>query len=241
VGRALRLLVAFVGATATARLALHEWAPGYDIRRSWVVALVVLLAALAVLEPIAVVVRRSVDPLTEKDKAALDILVKAALVQVIDHCRADYKRTAVNVYLVRRTWSRPIQREQLRVFRLRLAASPSASSIRWTKGKGLIGLVWATQSEQAVNIQSLYRSIPQPCSPAVWDQQPEEVRLGMSYAEYVQVAGYGVIVGVPINDRTGRYRGCVSMDTPEDYDDRVYEIEVTSALQFVANTVAAWL
>lgn len=233
----LRLVLAVVGAYIAARLALHEYQhDDFAMADHWVTRHVIVLAVAAIASPVADLLTRWQQPVPAKHQPLVDQALQGALVEIVDTCSADYKRIGVNAFLVRRTVLHPLSGVQKRIARLRMSASPPPSAITWTKGKGVIGSCWLRKTEVAVNLRKQYKPL-HGCTEEEWLAAPADVKQGLTYKEFQQVRGYGIIVASPMIDVKGRYRGCVSVDSPEAYDGLIFDDDVREVLQVAARTV----
>jgi hypothetical protein len=90
--------------------------------------------------------------------------------------------------------------------------------VPWAPGKGVIGASVAHGETVAVDLAQLYRDLGSPAADE-WSQVPADVRLGLSYGEYLDVRDkYFVVVSTPvIDDLGGRTKvwGCVALDGPD--------------------------
>lgn len=112
-----------------------------------------------------------------------------------------------------------------RVERLRLSGWPRRSHVGWTRDKGIIGLCWRERCDVGLNCFEEYAELlafddagrPQgvSCTKEHWDTEvPEEVKLGLTYEEFKQIAGkYGAVVVTPmfVDDE---FVGVVTLDVP---------------------------
>lgn len=121
-------------------------------------------------------------------------------------------RLGRKVFGSRRTLFSPKLR---RVERFRLGGGlPSA--IKWTYGRGVVGLCWEKSMVVSFDSFKHYGSLLN-CTQVDWEETVgEEVKMGMSFAEFERIRGkYGAVVAAPMltlddND----FLGCVSMDVP---------------------------
>ena len=108
-------------------------------------------------------------------------------------------------------WSRP---HLERTLRLRLADVPQASNVRWTRGKGTIGLCWEIDKPQHkywLPIAQKYGRSDM--TQAQFEQVRADVAMGMSFEEFRAIVDkYAEIKAVPVKDPEGLIVGVLSVD-----------------------------
>jgi len=149
-----------------------------------------------------------------------DISLTAAAWAIVDQVGGplDFRDLGVAVYRLGRVWWSPFRPQLLRLHRVRASHRPTASRVTWRPGKGVIGACVTKGEVVAVDLAQMYRDLGRPTE-AEWPAVPEEIRLGLSYEEYLDVRDkYGVVIASPLIDDSGTsstVAGCVALDGPE--------------------------
>jgi hypothetical protein len=147
----------------------------------------------------------------------------------------DWKAVGVHAFWIKRTWRHP--RGVLKPIASELLHVSTPSGITWLKGKGAVGLCWDEQRDIGVNLAEDWGPLLG-CTESEWDQAPEAVKYGLTYAEFKRAGEYGAIVVTPIFDsQSHEVRGCVSVDAPEDSYDVLWSSSVREAIQDAAQTI----
>lgn len=177
---------------------------------SWVfVVAVVVTGVSGGLKPIADSVREPRGERRQLYERRVDEILAAAFVKIVRLSGLEFTAIGMHAFLVD-GWRHQTLR---RAGHLRLVRRAVPSEIRWTKGKGVIGVCWATNKLTAIDIHQI-RERALSASAEEWDAQPAEGRLGMTRAEYERSHTSGAIMAVPIVDRRAIFRGVVSLDGP---------------------------
>jgi hypothetical protein len=159
----------------------------------------------------------------ERERSYREILT-STLVAVVDASGADWTRTAVQVFLVRRhlRWKSPFLVEQQdRIARVKLSFSPPPSGIRWTRGKGVIGRCWEARDNIIEDLRVRFGPYID-YTREQWDALDGRDRFGLDFEEFQRTrTWYGIVGAAPILDPKGRFLGCVSLDTPQTCPDVV--------------------
>lgn len=181
-------------------------------RDTWVLVALVITGATPFLQAfIAERGERARRQAVEKEQKFESFLV-SALIDIVNRGRADWQRTSVQMFLVRRRW-RWTRHE--RVARVRLGPRPP-SGVIWSKGKGIVGRVWETRRGHVTNVNAHFTPFADYRESTFMALSPE-VRYGLSYGDFQRLKGkYGVVAAVPIIDRKDRYVGCLTADLPPD-------------------------
>ena len=168
-----------------------------------------------------------------------DLSLTAAAWAIVDQVGGglDFRDLGVAVYRVGRLWWWPFRLRLLRLHRVRASRRPTASHVDWRPGKGVIGTCVARGEVVAVDLAQMYRDLGHPTG-AEWPSVPEEIRLGLSYEEYLDVRGkYGVVIASPLIEDSGTsstIAGCVALDGPEGALDSLSSDEVLGLLNSTA-------
>ena len=122
----------------------------------------------------------------------------------------ELQRRRVPWRLIRR--SGLLRKELVRVSRYRVSALPTASDIRWTKGKGAVGQAWSRATFVAVNLRE-FDARRAALGEVEFSALGIEERNGFSFAEYRKtVEKYDAVAAVPIVTAKGNVVGCLSVD-----------------------------
>lgn len=101
-----------------------------------------------------------------------------------------------------------------RLARERFEPLPLASEVRWTLGKGVIGVCWQSGREQVVQTEKIDQRWGG-CTEEQWRNARADTRMGLPYDDYMKIANkYGTVVAVPIKDRKEHVIGVVTLDGP---------------------------
>jgi len=160
-------------------------------------------------------------------------VLKATQIRLVETAALDWKDVGLHAFMVRRKWPRPWQPVLVRAGRWRLHSTPPVTGVRWTKGKGVIGLCWARMQDVGVDLTKDWGDPAQEMSEDEWHALPAERRYGLTYPEYQRVHNYGAIVASPlIVDDV--FKGCVSVDAPGEGFDALWSDSARSILQDAA-------
>ncbi|KRD07782.1 hypothetical protein ASE48_10115 [Mycobacterium sp. Root265] len=111
-------------------------------------------------------------------------------------------------------WS---EKRLVRIVRLRLSDSPNESNVRWTKGKGAIGVCWqsnvAVHHDRRADAATWGKNGQYPSEAQFADLQDDQKR-GMNREEFIQtIDKYGEILAVPmVTPHKGEQLGVLSVD-----------------------------
>jgi hypothetical protein len=213
--RALVFFLPACGALAAIMVGLArvKW-PSDDFWSSkdqWVVLAIVVSGAIPLLQSgIAELGEKRRRTSLEREDNVRSLLVPS-LVFIVRNCQAPWDLTGVQAYLVTGwLW----RKRQVRVAKVRLVSSPE-SGVRWTKGKGLIGVCWETRTNQIVDLAQPPFSELAGKTKEEWLLIDERTRYGLSFADFQALGSkYGIVAAVPIMSNSGKYIGCVTMDLP---------------------------
>ncbi len=213
---AVKVLVALVAAAVTVLLAL-DGRHVISLPRPSAVAAVVLAAALAAGSTVASAVSEWRRQRASSLEAERDVVLSATGWAIVDMVDLDYRDLGLAVYSVGREVWRPWRPTLTRTHRVRARRRPAASTVRWAPGKGVIGTCVSRGQVVAQDLHAAYDELG-PVTQTQWLGLPDDVRLGLSWAEMEDVRDkYGVVVATPvIDDRgsRGKVVGCVALDGP---------------------------
>jgi hypothetical protein len=237
-GSAIAKTLAAVVAAAAAVLLGLDGGGVLDAPDGLIVAAVVTTAALAAGSTIASAWGEWRRRRLGAQRDLVDIQLTGAAWAIVDQVPdLDYRDLGLAAYRLQRSWWR-LGRERLRrIHRVRASRRPVTSNIRWGPGKGVIGACVSRGEVVAVDLRQLYDDLGEPGA-TEWATLPDDVRLGLSYAEYLDVRDkYDVVVATPVIDDTGgvaKVGGCVSLDGPAGRFDDLTSDEVLSVLAWAA-------
>jgi hypothetical protein len=168
-----------------------------------------------------------------------DIQLTAAAWAIVDQVapQLDYRDLGLAVYRVERIWWWPFRSRLRRLHRVRSSRRPTTSDVRWKPGKGVIGACVARGEVVAVDLTQMYRDLGARTKDE-WPSVPDDVRLGLTWEEYVDVRDkYEVVVASPVIDDSGtrsRVLGCVALDAPDGHFADLTSDEVLGLLNSAA-------
>ena len=172
----------------------------------------------------------------------VEIILDAAAWAVVDQVgpTLDYRDVGIAAYRTQKSRWPPWRPQLRRVHRVRASRRAVSSDVEWRPGKGVIGTCVSKGEVVAVDMARLYADLGHP-SAAEWEQVPEDTRLGLSYAEYLDLRDkYAVVVATPIIDDSGprsRVVGCVAIDGPEGRLGELATDEVLGLLNFAGRAL----
>ena len=146
--------------------------------------------------------------------------VRAALasgyIQLVS-CGVPPTALGMHAYVLRTRLTPPVTRHMWRQESVRLGVSPRRTSIRWTRGKGVIGRAWAENQMVLLNAAEAYGPY-EGCDADTWAQAEIADELNLSYDEFSIVGNrYSTVAAVPVRV-DGEVRGCVVADVLIDAD-----------------------
>lgn len=173
----------------------------------------------------------------QRDLADVQLTAAAwAIVDLVGH-GLDYRDLGLAAYRVERVWWTPWKQRLRRVHRVRASRRPVTSRIVWAPGKGVIGRCVAKGEVALYDLHRMYDDLGAPTA-AEWMTLPDDLRLGLTYAEYLDVRDkYAVVVATPVIDDSGAHSavvGCVALDGPEGWFDPLSSEEVVALLNTAA-------
>nr|WP_284290105.1 hypothetical protein [Angustibacter aerolatus] len=219
----LKVVAALVAAVAAVALGLH--ASGVlTLSGTQRVAAVVASAVLAAVSTVAVAVRDWRERRAGLVRERVDDVLDGVLWAVVDLLvtrpevgRLDVRDLGVAAYRLERPWWAPWRPRLRRVHRVRARHRPTAASVDWVPGKGVVGRCVAQRRVVAQDLGAVDEAT-RGCTREQWDAMPDDVRLGLDFDEHLAVRGrYGVVVAAPvIDDRraVARVSGCIALDGP---------------------------
>lgn len=241
----LRWLQAVVGALGTTILAAsqtplsdpHRWAH-WTRDEFWLVTALVGLTLIAFVVPAAeAVTERSHRRERELSSAASDILMTEF--QFLQAASAlDYRELGLHAFVVHRSLRHPWHGSQKRVAKVRLGRVGIDHELDWTRGKGVVGLCWAAQTDQVLDYEAWAQKY-QGVDRALWNTLGPDERLGLTLDELERTrTNFGGIAASPMFDARARYVGAVSADGPLGSFQALSAPDVLDRLQATAQVLA---
>lgn len=234
-GKYLTWLFALPSVAATAVLLLK--ANGQLILTDEQLVIAILLTAF---KPIADLVVGTVNEQREskrrKRQDMIEVLLRAGLRGLINDHGLVWDKIGINAFVVQRHWHRFGNPRLVRVGQVKFSLA-HPSGITWTRGKGVIGMCWATQIDKGRDLHSDYSRVAD-WTESLWNQEPDEFKQGLTFQEFNRTKQYGAIVATPIFDPSGRFVGCISVDAPAGCFEILWSEPARDRLRDVASTVA---
>jgi len=240
-GRAVaKTLGALLAAVAAVALGLNA-TKAVTLPRTWLVACVVTSAALAAVTTIGGAWGEWRERRMGRRRELTEITLNATIWAVVDQVGSlDFRELGIAAYRVDHAWWSPWRLRLQRVHRVRASRRPVSSDVAWRPGKGVIGRCVTQGEVVAVDLAQLYAELGRP-GEQEWARLPPERRLGLSYAEYLDLRDkYAVVVASPIIDDSGprsRVVGCLALDGPAGRLADLTTDEVLGLLTFTGQTL----
>lgn len=245
----LRITQGLVGAAGIVGVSLDQASiPSSDFWSDHKALLYLAIGALGVTAALAPIIEALLDYVNRFDHAARLALLELLLQTfppIVDLSERPYSTIGLHVYVVRRPFRRFFTAEQQRIASLELPPR-SESFIRWTRGKGVIGLCWEQPERGAVALNLTDAKKEHEASDrSAWDALAPAKRLGMSFDEFARTLHLGTVIACPVLDsskasrRSRGYKGCVSVDSTGDSYAALFTPSVVEALKGCADSVLA--
>jgi hypothetical protein len=240
-----RVLTGLLIAAATASVAYASVNPPTPPSSQpwWVYAAIVVLFVAAALSPAISAWRNYRGSVTGNFVRQVEETLRVPFVQICKSSGQPAWEISAHAFVLRRRRWLPWQRELQQAGRLSLGR-PHGGDVHWTRGKGIIGLCWQQYEADHNNVTVMSdiaahrrSAMSQPAS--VWDQLPSSDRLGLTHEEYAKVTADGVILACVIDDSSGGFRGCISLDAPAGTLAQMDKPEVWEAMKQAARSI--WL
>lgn len=207
---------------------------GFGTQRGRVVALT-LIAVIAIVSSFARPIRVYFIDRIERQRRKAEDAMRALPWAVNELTGAPVRPLGASTWVVVGFWR---FKRLYRLARERVDDIPTPSEIRWTKGKGVIGMCWNTGREQVIDTGSLYAEYAG-CDQASWNMAPAEVRSGMSHRDFTRIEGkYGTVVAVPVTCKGEKVIGVVALDAPPGHHEELADPAVVEAVGHAAVVVA---
>ena len=211
-----RVSIAVVGgaAVAVAALAGANQPQGFWLRHAFAFyAAVAAIGLSGVIHPLAEAVRDRVVQRALARRYRVETMLRAAFVRIVDQGTIDFRQLGVGAYLVGREHWYSLRQVMVPVGRVRLTATPAFAAVRWTRGKGVIGVCWQRGMFAAADLTGL-GAFALDALPAEWSALDAQARLGLTLQEARRTSMYKVVAAMPIVV-DGRVQGCVAADGPQ--------------------------
>jgi hypothetical protein len=142
---------------------------------------VVALALTAVFEPAGEAIRSRTQAKRLLYERAVEDVLRTGLLRIAKavHLSVDQlEGLSIHVFFVKeRPWPRIWRPELFRAARFRLAPRRRSRKISWTKGKGVIGICWASEEGVPFDVSALAQEAL--AEGKAWDQRPPVERLNI--------------------------------------------------------------
>jgi hypothetical protein len=238
VAKTLGALLAFVAGII---LAL-EGADAVEVSTRLLVACIVTSATLAAVATIGSAWREWRERRLGQRRELAEITLTTTIWAVVDQVDPplDYRDLGIAAYALQRVWWWPWRGRLRRVHRVRASRRPVSSDVAWAPGKGVIGACVVRGEVVAVDLAQMYADLGEPTADE-WLRVPDDIRLGLGYAEYLNLRDkYAVVVATPIIVDTGprsRVLGCVALDAPAGRLGDLTTDEVLGLLNFASQAL----
>lgn len=171
----------------------------------------------------------------------VDVVLTATVWAIVDHLVGiDFRDLGIAAYRLRRVWWAPWRSRLERIHRVRARRRPTASNVVWAPGKGVIGACVSRGEVVAQDLHAVFQTLGT-LSRAQWDALPEDIRMGLSFAEYLDVRDkYDVVVATPViedSSSTTAVVGCVALDGPQGSLAQLSSDEVLGLLDSAGQTL----
>jgi hypothetical protein len=162
----------------------------------------------------------------------VEVALRVGLGQILKHAGLPPDETGVYAYLISRPGAGRRQ-EMRRVAGFHLSVVRPPISVRWTKGKGVIGACWRMSQFAVADLTELADAV---LGPPVISASKDE-RLGLTDKDLEAVRDRGVEAAEPIFDRERATVGCVTLEAPTGSMRIVEEDRVRDELAVIARAV----
>lgn len=160
--------------------------------------------------------------------------VELGLVTERDPHALRHNHLALHIWRVKRTLRHPIVGELVRLRALRMASVPAIQPVRFLKDKGVTGECWKTNQEVIADNLTAHHAVQ---DEEQWEQVDNRTRRNLTWDEHERSKHCGAILATPIRRRSGKFRGCVSVDLP--YGAEVLrDVTVRDRVQQLADRIA---
>lgn len=209
----IKLLAALASIASTAGLAAQQAGLWTNPPRWTLIAMVSTVAVVASAASTRSAYWEIKGPRDAQLKSDVAALLRGAAREIAAARSLDRDAVGVSAFEVRRSWV--FWQRLERVYRERVHSNPPPSGITWTKGKGVIGLCWA-QNKCIFRDLKAIATKHSDCTPEQFDRLGDDVRMGLSYDEFVTIIGkYSSVIAFPMTHE-GNFIGCIAVDLPLD-------------------------
>lgn len=203
------LLAAIIVCTAVVQMSgPNDW----DLTTSQKTPFIVALALAALLSPGIKLYKEYRPPADEKMSEPLQEMLGPFCVDVARLTQTDLAQVGVHVFRVRNwAWWKCLKRCK----RVRLHAHPGTVDIKWTAGKGALGICWEKGRWAVHNLRTEVEPGGEPVTPQIFDGWSDDRRKRLSYEEYsVLVSDFAEYAAWPIKNADADVVGCLVIDIP---------------------------
>lgn len=224
-------------ATAAAAVVIGlNAAETFDLNGWPLTSAVLVIGAAAVLRVALDAVTRARERGTSQFEKAVGEALRSALVQIVEQTEIDWTEVGLNAFMVR-TSKLPWREAYLeRVGRERIKSHPTASTVHWVRGKGVIGQCWDQGTDIGVDLTDAFAGLPT-ATEQDWSVLTSEDTFGMTFSDYTQTKEHGAVVATPIQDATSSVIGVVSVDGPHGSFERLFSEPTREAIGAAAITI----
>lgn len=156
-------------------------------------------------------------------RAEASFALAAAFKAIVDATRLESHEIGLNAFLVRKPLLPFLPSTLTRVAEVRLLDTPGSTRIRWTRGKGAIGVCWDRGEIVVCHTERLYSGIQ---SAIEWRDLDAATQMNLTYVEMDAIrARYSGVIAVPIWMEHGQVEGVIALDTVAGVDFGLLEKE----------------
>jgi hypothetical protein len=208
----------------------------YDLNGWPVTSAVIVIGVAAVLGVALDAVTRARDQRTAQFERAVSEALRSALVQIVEQTEIEWTEIGLNALLVR-TSKLPWRKPHLeRVGRERIKSHPTASTVHWVRGKGVIGQCWDQGTDIGVDLTDAFAGLSTGTEEE-WSSLAAEDTFGLTFSDYTQTKEHGAVVATPIQSATTSVIGVVSVDGPHGSFERLFSEPTREAIGAAAITI----
>lgn len=236
-------LVALLAVVALAaqrqKLPADLWA-WVDTNAGWIILALLLLTGIFSLSPLA----SRAESRVANRRTSVQRLLFSSLGHMLDRLvstdpKFKHDDLGMHIWKVKRHRWKFWEQKLERVGTYRLGGRVNLRDFRPAKGEGVAGLCWKFNREFAVNVEDLRQKIS---SKAAFEkyklQHGADAVMNLTWDGFNEVKHRGAIAASPIRTKSGKFRGCISIDTSGNYSD-FNQSGVQSELNELAESLSA--
>ncbi|MFI7178983.1 hypothetical protein [Streptomyces spororaveus] len=203
------LIFVIVGATAAISLIRGDL---WDTGKPWELWFIYAIAGAGLIDQFIKIFRDYRQLPDHKLLEPFNDLLVQLLADVSRLTSANWEHVGVHAFRVKGWWRTKRLR---RVKRLRVRSRPGGADIRWTKGKGPLGLSWETKEPELLNLREKLDSLTKTPDEQAFNGLGDKEKMNLSYKEYCKLIKHFAEVGAwPILDANEEPIGCIVVDIP---------------------------